>query len=94
MGFFKKIAQSFSSKPAPAAVFPTLEYKGFKITPQPMKDNGQFRVAATIEKGAGEALKQHQFIRSDCQASSEKTAELTLIKCKIFIDQIGDKMFD
>jgi len=94
MGFFKKIGQLFSAKPVPAAVFPTLEYKGFIITPQPMKDNGQFRVAARIEKGEGETLKQHQFIRSDCQASADETAKLTLLKCKTFIDQIGDKMFD
>ncbi|MFT7052533.1 MAG: hypothetical protein ACJAU1_000078 [Psychromonas sp.] len=94
MEFFKKIGQLMSPKPAPAAVFPTLEYKGFTITPQPMKDNGQFRVAAMIEKGEGDTLQQHHFIRSDCQVSAEETAKLTLLKCKIFIDQIGAKMFD
>jgi len=94
MGFLKKIGQLISGKPVPAAVFPTLEYKGFTITPQPMKDNGQFRVAAMIEKREGDTLKQHQFIRSDCQVSCDETAKLTLLKCKMFIDQVGDKMFD
>ncbi|MFQ3175120.1 MAG: hypothetical protein ACJAYB_001868 [Psychromonas sp.] len=93
MGFFKQFGQLISGKPVPAMAFPSIEYKGFTILPQPMKDNGQFRVAAMIEKGAGETLKQHHFIRSDSQASSEKTAELTLLKCKIFIDQVGEDMF-
>ncbi|ABM02699.1 conserved hypothetical protein [Psychromonas ingrahamii 37] len=93
MGFFKQFAQLISGKPAPAVVFPSIEYKGFTIRPEPMKDNGQFRVAAMIEKGEGETLKQHHFIRSDSQASSEKTAELTLLKCKMFIDQSGDDIF-
>ena len=93
MGFFKKIGKLFSAKPVPAAVFPTLEYKSFTIRPQPMKDNGQYRVAAIIEKGEGDTLQQHQFIRSDCQVSAEETAKLTLLKCKMFIDQVGDKMF-
>jgi hypothetical protein len=94
MGFFKQIAQLISAKAAPAAVFPTLEYKGFSITPQPMKDGGQFRISAIIEKEEGGAHKQHQFIRSDTFASAEQAAELTLPKCKMFIDQMGDKMFD
>ncbi|HEY5716295.1 MAG TPA: HlyU family transcriptional regulator [Psychromonas sp.] len=93
MGFFKQIVQLFGAKPAPAAVFPAVEYKGFTITPQPMADGGQYRVAAIIEKGEGETLKQHQFIRSDTQVSADQAAELTLLKCKMFIDQTGDGMF-
>ena len=93
MEFFKNITQLFATKPAPAAVFPTTEYKGFTITPQPIKDGGQYRVAAIIEKGEGEAHKQHRFIRSDTLANADQTAELTLSKCKMFIDQIGDGMF-
>ena len=93
MVFLKKITQLFSVEATPAVVFPTSEYKGFSITPQPMADGGQFRVAAIIEKGEGEALKQHRFIRSDTSGNAEKTAELTLLKCKIFIDQISDGMF-
>lgn len=93
MGFFKQFSQLMSGKPAPAEVFPSLEYKGFIIKPQPMKENGQFRVAAIIEKGQGATLKQHQFIRSDTLSSSDETARLTLLKCKIFIDQTGEGMF-
>ncbi|WP_372882508.1 HlyU family transcriptional regulator [Psychromonas sp.] len=93
MGFFKNITQLFTAKPTPVAVFPATEYKGFTITPQPMKDGGQFRVAAIIEKGEGEAHKQHRFIRSDTLANAEQAAELTLSKCKTFIDQMGDGIF-
>jgi len=93
MKFFQKISQCFSAKSAPKAVFSTVEYKGFTITPQPMMDGGQFRVAAMIEKVVSGTLKQHHFIRSDTLASADKTAELTVIKCKILIDQAGEGMF-
>lgn len=93
MGFLKKITQLFSVEPTPAMVFPTTEYKGFCITPQPMAEGGQFRVAGIIKKGEGEDLKQHHFIRSDTNGDVQKTAELTLLKCKILIDQVGAGMF-
>ena len=93
MGFFKNITQVFAAKPTPAAVFPATEYKGFTITPRPIKEGGQFRVAALIEKGEGQACRQHQFIRSDTLANAEQAAELTLSKCKTFIDQMGDGIF-
>ena len=94
MDFFKKISQIFSAKSAPEAVFSTVEYKGFTITPQPMADGGQFRVAAMIEKDVSGTLKEHRFIRSDTLASADKAAELTVIKCKILIDQAGEGIFE
>ena len=100
MGFFTKVAKLFSgstqSNTSNANVYPNEEYKGFTITPQPIADNGQFRIAALIEKAGDEEQesRQHHFIRSDTCVSADQAAELALTKCKVFIDQMGDNIFD
>lgn len=100
MGFFTKVAKllggSTQSNNSSANKYPDEEYKGFTITPQPIADNGQFRIAAVIEKaGEGEQeSRQHHFIRSDTCFSADQAAELAIAKCKIFIDQMGDNIFD
>ena len=96
MGFFTKIATMFSAGRESKPAYPSEQYKGLTITPDPLADHGQFRVAALIEKAGDEdqESKQHKFIRSDTVASADKAAELALSKCKVFIDQMGDKIFD
>lgn len=98
MGFFTKVAKLLTSSEQPAessVSYPSEGYKGFTITPQPIADHGQFRIAALIEKAGDEQqeTRQHHFIRSDTLANADQAAELTLIKCKIFIDQMGDDIF-
>jgi len=101
MGFFTKVVQLFSaptdgSQVKPTKNYPSEQYKGFTITPQPMDNNGQFRIAGLIEKAGaeGEEVKQHHFIRSDTVVNADQAADLTLIKCKVCIDQMGDSIFD
>lgn len=95
MGFLAKIMQLFKTQEKLETTYPSHEYKGFKITPQPIADNGQFRVAALIEKPdpKSQEIRTHHFIRSDTSVSSEEAAQLSLEKCKIFIDQAGEQMF-
>ena len=99
MGFFTKLFTGSGQSKAsdePQSNYPSENYKGFTITPQPLSDNGQYRVAGLIEKAQGEGLgtKKHQFIRSDVLANADQAAQLTLSKCKVFIDQLGDNIFD
>jgi hypothetical protein len=95
MGFFNKLAKMFTSNESATNTYPSVEYKGYIITPQPESDKGQFRLAALIEKtfADDEQLKQHYLIRSDTFASAEQAAEFSIAKSKIFIDQTGDAMF-
>ncbi|WP_028863794.1 HlyU family transcriptional regulator [Psychromonas aquimarina] len=97
MGFLKKITGLFNSSESEtgAAAFPSEEYKGFIITPQPKNESGRFYLAALIEKPAaqGQVPKQHYLIRSDTYASAEQAAEFSLSKSRVFIDQVGDDMF-
>lgn len=78
---------------APEKAEESIEYKGFMITPAPMKDDGQFRVAATITQGEADAQKVHNFIRSDLIASRDECINVTIRKAKLTIDQLGDNIF-
>lgn len=71
-----------------------IEYNGYQIIPAPMKDGGQYRVAATITLGEGEEQKVHNFIRSDLMANRDECIEITIRKAKLTIDQLGKNLFN
>ncbi|PKH09507.1 HlyU family transcriptional regulator [Moritella sp. Urea-trap-13] len=74
-----------------------IDYNGYLIFVMPKEESGQYRVAGLIEKPvvddeAADNLK-HQFIRSDVCMNKQQAEQITLQKCKLFIDQVGDSMF-
>nr|WP_238941620.1 HlyU family transcriptional regulator [Jannaschia sp. Os4] len=71
--------------PAPDAI----AYEGFAITPDPQKADGQWRIAATIEKDG----RTHRMIRADTMADREQCAEASVAKAKQMIDEQGDRLF-
>lgn len=90
--FFSKL---FGSKDvsAKAAEKPEM-YNDFAITPKPLKESGGFRVAAQIEKTIGAELKSHHMMRADVLGSEEEARAESLRKAKVFIDQMGNEIFD
>ncbi|MGO2355525.1 MAG: HlyU family transcriptional regulator [Marinomonas foliarum] len=94
MGILSSLKGLFAGgESAPEKTEDVVEHKGFSIVPAPMKDGGQYRVAATITKGEGEEQKIHNFIRSDLMPSRDECIEITLRKAKLTIDQLGDSIF-
>lgn len=97
MGFFSAITSLFSGNASDstktADVEASIEYKGFSITPGPIPEGRQYRVGATITKGADDTLQTHNFIRSDVVASRDECINMAIRKAKITIDQTGDKIF-
>lgn len=83
----------FCGASTPEKAEEAVEYKGFMITPAPMSDGGQFRVAATVTKDEAESQKVHSFIRSDLISSRDECIEITIRKAKLTIDQLGDNIF-
>lgn len=67
-----------------------VEYKSYQITPTPIAEGGQYRVSGLIEKGE----QQHHFIRSDLVAGKEEACNFSVVKAKLIIDQLGDRIFD
>ncbi|GGA92417.1 HlyU family transcriptional regulator [Agarivorans gilvus] len=94
MSIFSTIKKMFAVAPAEAKTYPEEQYQEFTITPAPQSANGQYRVAALITKTVNGEQKQHNFVRSDTCASADDAAELALHKCKTFIDQMGEQIFD
>ena len=94
MGILSSLKRLFvGGESAPEKTEDAVEHKGFSIVPAPMNEGGQYRVAATITKGEGEAQKTHKFIRSDLMPNRDECIEITLRKAKLTIDQLGDNLF-
>ena len=84
----------FGKGPAEApASAPSEEHKGFRITPKPIRDGGQYRVAARIEKEVGGVLRVHELVRADTLASPDEAKALSLAKARQMIDEQGDGIF-
>ncbi|WP_108127478.1 HlyU family transcriptional regulator [Saccharospirillum mangrovi] len=71
----------------------TVEYNGYRITPTPLVEGGQFRVSGEIESVA-DPEKKHSFIRSDLVAGQDEACDFTVLKARLMIDQLGDSLFD
>lgn len=90
MPFWSRLFGAKSEAPPPAQ---GEDYKGFRITPVAMRDGGQFRVAARIEKTFGDTTRRHELIRADTLASADEAATIALAKARQVIDEQGDRLF-
>ncbi|MEP3940561.1 HlyU family transcriptional regulator [Planktotalea sp.] len=68
-------------------------YEGFRITPEPMKEQQGYRLCAVIEKEVGGELKTHRLIRADTISDIDVCREASIAKAKQMIDQLGDRLF-
>jgi hypothetical protein len=87
LNFLKSLVSSIETESA--APLPTEDYKGFQITPDPLFEEGQYRVRGTISQGE----QRHAFIRADQLPSRELCAKETLRKARVLIDQQGRALF-
>lgn len=85
--FLKSLVSSIENDPSPP--LPMEEYKGFEITPDPLPENGQYRVRGDIRQGE----QRHTFIRADQLPTRELCAKETLRKARVLIDQQGSALF-
>lgn len=91
MSWLKKIFGGGESTGASAGA--VQEYKGYTITPIPMKEGGQWRLAGMISKEIGGARKEHKFIRADLFSSKDEAEQFAVTKAQLIIDQSGDAIF-
>jgi hypothetical protein len=69
------------------------DYQGFRILPDPIRDGGKFRIAATISKEVGGETKTHMLIRADTLDTHEDAAAASIRKARQMIDEQGDRLF-
>lgn len=88
MPFWKSL---FGSKApdTPAAEAAGEDYNGFRITPAPIREGGQFRVAARIGKDG----RVHQLIRADTMGSEDEARAASIRKARQVIDEQGERIF-
>ncbi|MFQ2276060.1 HlyU family transcriptional regulator [Aeromonas hydrophila] len=84
----------FGGQPAAVAEVTPTEYAGYLIYPEPMAEGGQYRLAGRITKELDGVLQTHRFIRSDLFANPADAERFMVQKAHIFIDQMGDRMFE
>lgn len=66
-----------------------VEYQGFEIRPEPLPEDGQFRVQGWISREG----QTHHFIRADILPSRDLCVQETLRKARVLIDQQGSGLF-
>ncbi|NVD07888.1 transcriptional regulator [Vibrio sp. JPW-9-11-11] len=91
MGLFSRFFGGAKTKVEPQVE--PVEYKGYLIYQEALSEGGQFRIAGKITKQFGDETKTHRFIRSDVLASETDANEFMLKKAQMFIDQMGDNIF-
>jgi hypothetical protein len=89
MAWFSKLFGGASSEAAAAAPTTSEEYKGFKVTPKPIREGNQYRIAARIEKDG----RVHELIRADTVGSQDEAMALSLGKARQVIDEQGERVF-
>jgi hypothetical protein len=82
-----------AEEPAAAAPKAAEEYKGFRIIPGPIKEGGQYRVAARIEKVIDGTVMTHQLVRADTMGSLDDALSISAAKARQVIDEQGDAVF-
>lgn len=90
MSLFSRL---FGSKPSEEPKATSLEYEGFRITPQPIKEAQGYRLSALIEKEVDGALKSHHLIRADTISDFDVCSDAAISKAKQMIEQMGERLF-
>jgi hypothetical protein len=88
---FSRLSSRGAGAPEPAVA--PVEYKGYRIRPEPYRTENHYQTAGTIEKVTAEGVRAHRFVRADTYHSREDAIAFTITKAKQIIDQQGDRMF-
>ncbi|MFD1007718.1 HlyU family transcriptional regulator [Oceanisphaera ostreae] len=89
--WLKRLGQPTTVKPAQ---FAEETYQGFAIHPEPLIENGQYRLHGRITQLNTGELQEYRLIRCDLLPSAELAATLMVAKAKRMIDENGSRLFD
>ncbi len=93
MSFLKKLFGGGDGSAGAPSVDP-VEYEGYAIYPEPIKEGSVFRISARIEKTIDGAHKTQTLVRADTVNSVEAANDMSVNKAKQVINERGDKLFD
>lgn len=81
--------EAAAGSPAADAV----EYKGYRIIPQPQKAAGGFLTAGLIVRETEAGRREHRFVRADTHTSADDARQFTVLKAQRLIDEQGERLF-
>lgn len=90
-GFLSRIFGG-GEKAAPEPAKP-IQYAGFDIYAEPMRDGQKWRISARIERDVDGEVKSHHLIRADTLNDEQEAKDASVAKAKTMIDQQGDGVF-
>jgi hypothetical protein len=69
------------------------DHKGFAIIPEPIREGGQWRVSARIEKEVAGVRKSHLLVRADTFGNEDEAVQASVRKAIQVIDEQGEGLF-
>ena len=70
------------------------DYKGLRITAEPIREGQVWRIAARITGEVDGVARSHHLIRADTLSSREEAATASVAKAKQMIDEQGMRVLD
>lgn len=93
LGFLSRWLQRGESGQETAAGDP-IDYRGFTITPEPYRVQGQWQLAARITKEVAGVAREHHLVRADLVSDPEEARRHAVMKAQRLVDERGDALFD
>jgi hypothetical protein len=93
MSFFKRLFGSRSAGVTASFAPESQEYKDHTIFAEPVKDNGQWRLAGRVTKTIDGETKEHKFVRADVFSSRDDAVSFAFKKGELIVDQMGKTLF-
>lgn len=93
MSFFKRIFGARSTGVTASFAPESQDYKEHTIFAEPVKDNGQWRLAGRVTKSIDGQTKEHAFVRADMFSSREDAVTFAFKKGELLVDQMGKSLF-
>ncbi len=97
MSFLKKLfgggGGAGNDNDGKAAAGAAVEHEGYLITPTPMKEGAQYRLAGTISMEVDGETQTHQFIRADLFTSTDECNDACIRKAQQVIKEQGKSIF-
>ena len=90
---FKSLKQIFLGSEPQHKPAESVEHEGYVIEPAPIKEGGQYRLAAKITKQVDGETKTHHLIRADLFGEFDDAVKFAVAKAQQVIKEQGDKMF-
>ncbi|CTQ49994.1 HlyU family transcriptional regulator [Jannaschia donghaensis] len=91
-GFLSRLFGGGAASPQTNVAKP-VEYNGYMIYPEPMRDGSKWRIAARIERVVDGDVRSHHLIRADTLADEQEARDASAAKARTMIDQQGDGIF-